>query len=80
MVCHTGTVLNLQQRVRCHSKQDQHAAAQQAGPDISRLDSDLQQQWDHAANAHLGNIDITPQSHRKVGWLCDQCPDGHLHS
>ena len=79
MVCHTGTFLNLQQRVRCHSKQDQHAAAQQAGPDISRLDSDLQQQWDHAANAHLG-IDITPQSHRKVGWLCDQCPDGHLHS
>ena len=80
MVCHTGTVLNQQRRVRCLSKQDQHVAAQQGGPDISRLDPNLQQQWDHAANAHLGNIDIKPHSGRKVGWICDQCPDGHLHS
>ena len=77
MVCHTGTVLNRQQRVRCHY---QHVDAQQGRPDISRLDPDLQQQWDQAANAHLGNINITPQSGRKVGWICDQCPDGHLHS
>ena len=77
MVCHTGTVLNWQRRARCHY---QHAAALQGGPDISRLDPDLQQQWDHAANAHLGNINIRPHSHRKGGWICDQCPDGHLHS
>ena len=77
---HTGRVLDQQQRVRCHSKQDQSAAAQQGGPDISRLDPDLQKQWDHAANVHLGNVDIAPQSRRKVGWTCDQCPDGHLHS
>ena len=65
---------------RCHSKRDQHAAANQGPPDISRLDLDLQQQWDHAANAHLGRIDIKPHSNRKVGWIRDQCPDGHLHS
>ena len=80
MVCHTDRVLNHQRRVRCHSKRDQHAAANQGPPDISRLDPDLQQQWDYAANAHLGRIDIKPQSNRKVGWICDQCPDGHLHS
>ena len=52
---------------------------QQQDPDISRLDPALQQQWDHAANAHLGNIDIKPYSSRMVWWRCDQCPDGHLH-
>ena len=62
----------------CHSSQGQ--PVQQEGPDISRLNSALQQQWDHAANAHLGNIAITPGSHKKVWWVCDQCPDGYLHS
>ena len=52
---------------------------QQKGLDISRLAPSLQQQWDHAANAHLGPIDIKPYSHKIVWWLCDQCPDGHLH-
>ena len=80
MVSHTGAALNQQRRARCHSTQDQHVAAQQGGPDTSRLDPNLQQQWDHAANAHLGNIDIKPHSGRKVGWICDQCPDGQLHS
>ena len=55
------------------------AAAQPAEhrntPDISQLSPQLQQQWDHAANAHLGNIVITPFSGRKVQWMCD----GHLH-
>ena len=64
--------------MRCNSAQAQ--PVQQQGPNISRLDPALQQQWDHAANAHLGSIDITPYSNRKVWWTCDQCPDGHLHS
>ena len=25
-------------------------------------------------------VNIGPQSSRKFGWICDQCPDGHLHS
>ena len=52
----------------------------QEGPDISMLDPTLQQQWDHAANAHLGNIVIKPHRLQKVWWNCEQCPDGHLHS
>ena len=48
------------------------------GPDISRLHPALQKQWNHAANAHWGNIVITPQSHRKASRKCDACPDGHL--
>ena len=63
--------------MRCESAHGQ--PVQQQGPDISRLDPALQQQWDHAANAHLGNIDIKPHSRRKVWWTCDQCPDGLLH-
>ena len=51
----------------------------QESPNISRLDPGLQQQWDSAANAHLGSIDIKPHSRRKVWWTCEQCPDGHLH-
>ena len=66
--------------MRCHSQQDQHALAQPGDPDITCLNSNLQQQWDHAANAHLCNIVIAPNSHKKVGWICDQCPDGHLRS
>ncbi|KAL3152654.1 hypothetical protein ABBQ38_012252 [Trebouxia sp. C0009 RCD-2024] len=41
------------------SHHGQHARAQQAqqeGPDNSSLDPALRQQWDHAANAQLGNI------------------------
>ncbi|KAL3147881.1 hypothetical protein ABBQ32_002602 [Trebouxia sp. C0010 RCD-2024] len=52
----------------------------QEGPHVSLLDPVLRQQWDHTANAHLGNTVIRPYSHRKVWWTCDQCPDGHLHS
>ena len=64
--------------MRCHSSQGQ--PLQKGGPDINRLDPALQQQWNHAANAHLGNIDIKPYSSKKVCWTCNQCPDGHLHS
>ena len=63
--------------MRCQSNQGQHE--QEGGPNISRLDPALQQQWDPAANAHLGNIDIKPYSSRKVWWTCGQCPDGLLH-
>ncbi|KAL3152663.1 hypothetical protein ABBQ38_012260 [Trebouxia sp. C0009 RCD-2024] len=63
-----------------HLHQGQHAHVRQEGPDISRLDPVLQQQWDHVANAHLGNMTIKPHSHREVWWTCDQCPDAHLHS
>ena len=77
MRCHAGTACSLKPDLRCHSSQGQ--PVQQKGPDISRLDPALQQQWDHAANARLGNIDIKPYSHKLVWWVCEQCPDGHLH-
>ena len=77
-MCHAGKSWNQMPIVRCDSAQRQ--PVQQQGPDISRLDPGLQQQWDHAANAHLGNTIIKPHSRRKVWWTCDQCPDGHLHS
>ena len=77
MACHVGRAWNPSIDVRCHSSHSQ--AVQQAGPDIRRLDPALQQQWNHAANAHLGPIDIKPHSCKKVWWICDQCPDGHLH-
>ncbi|KAL3140451.1 hypothetical protein ABBQ38_004710 [Trebouxia sp. C0009 RCD-2024] len=66
--------------VSCQSYQGQHAHVKEAGPNISNLDPVLQQHWDHAANAQLGNIVIKPQSNKQVWWRCDQCPDGHLHT
>ena len=59
MACCTGRVVNQRREVCCHS--NQHARAQQGGSDISRLDSDLQKQWDHAANGHLGSVYQTTQ-------------------
>ena len=79
MACCAGTAQKQNSDVRCHSSQDQNASVQKKGPNTSRLAPPLQQQWDHAANAHVGPIDITPQSGRKVWWTCEQCPDGHLH-
>ena len=52
---------------------------EQAGPNISRLAPHLQQEWDHAANAHLGNITIAPQSGRKVWWRSGVCKTGQPH-
>ena len=77
MACAAGGAQNHKPSVCCHSSQNQHE--KQACPDTSRLDVGLQQQWYHAANAHLGNIDIKPYSRHIVWWICDQCPDGHLH-
>ena len=51
----------------------------QPGPDISRLAPHLQQEWDHAANAHLGNIIIKPLSHKKVWWRSGMCRVGQPH-
>ena len=65
-----------QKRLCVYSNEDQRV--QHGGPDISLLRA-LQRQWDHAANAHLGNIVIKPFSSRSVAWKCDACPDGHLH-
>ena len=48
-------------------------------PDISRLRPELQRQWDHGKNAHLGNIVITLGSNKKVWWTCDCCPLGLPH-
>ena len=28
----------------------------------------------------MGNLIVKPYSHKKVSWMCDQCPNGHLHS
>ena len=52
---------------------------QQSGPDISQLSPELQSQWDHGKNAHLGSIVIKPQSNRKAHWICRNCPDGLSH-
>ena len=52
---------------------------EQAGPDISRLALHLQQEWDHAANAHLGEVVIKPHSHRKVWWRSGWCKTGQPH-
>ena len=74
---YAGRAWNLSRDVRCHSSQAH--PVQQEGPDISRLEPALQQQWDHAANAHLGNIKFKPHSNIKVWWKCDQCPLGQHH-
>ena len=69
---------NAQHRLLC-AQCDGDQKAEQGGPDISLLKPALQKQWDHAANAHLGNIVIKPQSNKPVSWMCDACPDGHPH-
>ncbi|KAL3147866.1 hypothetical protein ABBQ32_002587 [Trebouxia sp. C0010 RCD-2024] len=58
----------------------QEKPVKQEGPNISLLAPVLQQQWDHAANAHLSKTVIKPSSAQKVWWTCDPCPDGHSHS
>ena len=55
----------------------QQQQTQQEGPDISLLEPALQKQWDHAANAHLGNMVIKSHSQKEVWWTCDQCPGGY---
>ena len=73
MPCHAGRAQNQNVDVQCQLRHSQ--TVQQKGPNISRLDLALQQQWDHAANAHLGPIDVKSYSRITVRWSCDQCPD-----
>ena len=50
-----------------------------AGPNIFLLAPHLQQEWDHAANAHLGKIVIAPRSHRMAWWRSGVCKTGQPH-
>ena len=50
-----------------------------AGPNISRLALHLQEEWDHAANAHWGMIIIAPQSNKKAWWRSGICKTGQPH-
>ena len=54
-------------------------ALRPAGPDISLLKPQLQKQWHHVKNQHLGNIQVSRSSGLRVWWTCDQCPCGLLH-
>ncbi len=51
----------------------------EVGPNISLLAKELQTQWHVKHNMHLGNSVIRPNSHRKVWWSCNQCPEGLPH-
>ncbi|KAL3153715.1 hypothetical protein ABBQ32_013311 [Trebouxia sp. C0010 RCD-2024] len=76
-----GSACHRHCQVCCDACQSQIAHVnQQEGPDIRNLLQLLQKQWDHAANAQLGNTVIKPYSNMKVSWICDQCSDGHVHS
>ena len=52
---------------------------QAAGPNICLLAPHLQQEWDHAANAHMGKIIVAPMSRRKVWWRSGVCKTGQPH-
>ncbi|KAL3137175.1 hypothetical protein ABBQ32_006742 [Trebouxia sp. C0010 RCD-2024] len=78
LTSHADRARYLHLAAQCQSDQRQHV--QQATSNISILDPDIQQQWDHAGNAHLGNMTIKPCSNRKVYCACDQHPDGHSHN
>jgi len=62
-------------RLRCNDTRQQASA----GPDISLLRPELQRQWHHAKNQHLGDREITSSSDLRVWWICDQCPCGLPH-
>ena len=79
-----GCSLKLRSSIARRNSCSSHSCAmparqQQSGPDISHLSPELQSQWDHDKNAHLGSILIKPNSGRKVRWICRKCPEGHPH-
>ena len=62
-------------RVYCAPQSLQEpSSAGPAGPDIRLLRPQLQKQWHHGKNQHLGNIQLSTSSGRRVWWTCDQCP------
>ena len=61
-----------------HDTAHVHAGAA-AVPDLSLLESHLQQEWDHTANAQLGGITIRPHSNRRVWWSAGLCKSGEPH-
>jgi len=63
-------------RLWCYNQTRQHLSA---GPDISLLRPELQRQWHHAKNQHLGDRQITGGSDLRVWWSCNQCPSGLPH-
>ena len=67
------------QSVCCCSRQAQEPLVQYKGPDISQLKPQLQKQWHHVRNQHIGNIQVPPGSGMLVWWECDQCPCGLPH-
>ena len=66
--------------VRYTQHKTKQAQVQGSGPDVSQLSPLLQQQFDHQANAHLGNMVLKPMSDHNVVWKCSQCPDSQPHS
>ena len=60
-------------------QQDSHRQLDTNQPDISQLSPELQEQWMHDWNQHLGSIVVKPFSRHTVWWMCPNCPDGHAH-
>ncbi len=58
---------------------DQTQQKSSAGPDVSLLRPELQRQWHHAKNQHLGDRQIAASSNLRVWWSCNQCPSGVPH-
>ena len=62
--------------LRCCNKTPNQPSA---GPDISLLRPELQQQWHYVRNQLLGDRKISASSRLSVWWSCDQCPCGLPH-
>ena len=65
--------------VPCCTAPEQSPTLQHPGPDISRLKVELQKQWHHTKNLHLGDQIIWPSSRLSVWWTCNNCPCGQPH-
>lgn len=63
----------------CCTAPEQSPSLQHPGPDISRLKVELQKQWHHTKNLHLGDQIIWPSSRLSVWWTCNNCPCGQPH-
>ena len=63
----------------CPSEQVPEPPVQHKGPDIRLLKPQLQKEWHHAKNQHLGNMTVQPGTNLRFWWTCDQCPCGMSH-